>query len=225
MRAIDLTGKVYGKLTVLRHLGRRKSKSGKSSAMFVECRCECGRVAEFRSGSLQEGDTTTCGCSKGYALGIPSSIQHGLSRTPEYTAWIRMRRACYDKGNASYDDYGGRGIAVCDRWLNSFENFLADMGPRPSAEHSVDRMKNDLGYSPDNCRWATRSEQARNRRSSKMLEYNGETKTMADWAESFDIPYRLMKTRVRHGWPMEKIATQPARQRKVIKAPHDSCTQ
>lgn len=137
--------------------------------------------------------------------------KHGHSYTSEYRVWQTMRLRCHDPKHAAYANYGGRGITVCDRWLNSLENFLADMGPKPTPEHEIDRIDNDKGYCKENCRWVTRKENSRNRRSNRMLEYLGETKTLTEWCEQFDIPRDTVSKRLDAEWSVADALTTPAR--------------
>lgn len=124
-----------------------------------------------------------------------------------------MIRRCYDQNNGVYSYYGGRGIKVCDRWLESYQHFLADMGPKPSPLHSIERRENEGNYTPGNCYWATKSEQARNRRTSHRLEFRGQTKTIAEWAETTGIPAQTIELRLRVcKYPVEKALTMPVRQ-------------
>lgn len=119
--------------------------------------------------------------------------------SPEYAAWAGIKQRCLNKKNRFYKNYGGRGITVCARWLNSFDNFCADMGPRPSPKHSIERVNNDLGYSPENCKWATKFEQTRNTRRNVILEYNGESKCLTDWALSVGIKDATLDCRIKRG--------------------------
>lgn len=146
---------------------------------------------------------------------------HGLSYTPEYRCWQTMRLRCNEPTNPAYKDYGARGITVCARWLESPANFLADMGEKPSPKHELDRRDNDQGYSPENCRWVTRSANDRNRRSNRMIDYIGETQALAHWCERFGIARDTAKKRLDAGWTAEEAFTIPTR----AKAPNGQAKQ
>lgn len=122
-----------------------------------------------------------------------------------------MRQRCLNPSAKSFPGYGGRGIKICDRWLESFENFLADMGPRPSAKHSLDRQDNDGDYTPDNCRWATAREQILNRRNSRLVEYKGETRPLTEWCKLTGVSYSAAIQRLDNGWPVEDVFGVPVR--------------
>lgn len=134
---------------------------------------------------------------------------HGESRSVEYGIWQGMLERCYRPGSQAYANYGGRGITVCDRWRSSFEAFLADMGRRPSPDHSVDRKDNDGPYSPDNCRWATQVEQANNTRANHLVTAHGRTQTIAQWARELGIGWNAIGERLKAGWSPEEAVSTP----------------
>lgn len=142
---------------------------------------------------------------------MTGKAKHGLSYTPEYRVWQTMRLRCTEPSNPAWKDYGGRGITICRQWLDSPEQFLADLGPKPSAAHELDRRDNDGPYSPDNCRWVVRKVNCRNRRSNRLIEFRGETKPLAEWAEEFELPRDTLKKRMDAGWTPEQALTIPAR--------------
>ncbi len=215
MRRVDLTGQRFGKLIVTDDLGRFRRGSAAKVTHYFRCLCDCGGTVDVSISSLRSGATSSCGCLKShYTFGSPTSTnRHGKSRTPEYAAWIAIRRRCCDPTYQSYEDYGGRGVTMYDGWVHDFQAFLDYVGERPSPDHSIDRFPDNNGpYAPGNVRWANRNEQCRNRRSSKLLTMNGVSKTMVEWAEDFGIPYQMMKSRIRNGWSLERIkATPPLR--------------
>lgn len=163
--AIDLTGKTFGRLLVKEMVPHH---SGYRSRAHWRCECACGADCVVRGDDMQRGKVASCGCLRRERFhGL--IYRHGLSRTPEYRSWKGLRSRCTSPTNPKYPYYGGRGISFCERW-NSYENFYADMGPRPSPKHSIDRINNDGNYEPSNCRWATHLEQVNNRSNSKRKE-------------------------------------------------------
>lgn len=139
------------------------------------------------------------------------ALRHGLSRTLEYRAWQQMRLRCLDPKHAAYPNYGGRGITVCERWLESPSAFVADMGRKPSPAHELDRRDNDGPYSPENCRWVLRKVNDRNRRSNRLIDFRGERLALAGWAERFSISADTITKRLASGWSVEDALTTPAR--------------
>lgn len=187
-------GSVFGRLIVLRFA---PSQGGKARWL---CRCSCGNDKTVTGDSLRQGKVQSCGC---YQQECRSATRktHGMSRTPTYRSWQEMRVRCSDPTVISFSNYGGRGISVCARW-HSFENFLTDMGVRPS-ESSLERNDNTKNYDPNNCRWATRTEQNRNKRSNRVLLYKGERRCLSEWCERLAIPYPRTYYRVFvKGWPV-----------------------
>ena len=201
-RVIDLTGMRFGRLVVL-SLDAKRAAGGGSKWL---CRCDCGIEKIVTGQALNHGKTRSCGC-----FGLERFTQrvttHGRSKEKlsEHGIWALMRRRCNNPKDKRYADYGGRGITVCARW-DSFENFLADMGPMPDGT-SLERRNNDLGYSPDNCKWATRKEQQRNRRTNRLVTFRGETKTIVEWSELLGIAENAIRTRLDRGWSVDDALT------------------
>jgi hypothetical protein len=137
--------------------------------------------------------------------------KHGLSYTPEYRAWQQMRLRCTDPEHEAWPDYGGRGITVCPEWLDSPQQFLADMGKKPSPKHEIDRADNDGPYCPENCRWVLRKVNCRNRRSNVVLELDGQSLTLVEWSERTGLAADAIQKRIRAGWPVALALRTPAR--------------
>lgn len=166
----DITGRRYGRLVVVRYIGKN------GYIKMWECRCECGQTKGVRYHHLLQGRVQSCGCL-GTERRIAVHLKHGENRagnnvSPEYRCWAAMKSRCSNPKQISFPNYGGRGIAVCERWQQSFEAFLADMGRKPTPKHSIDRIDNDGNYEPGNCRWATAKEQRSNQRKHQLQEMN-----------------------------------------------------
>jgi hypothetical protein len=173
-------------------------------------RCACGREKEVNRYTFRDGEARSCGCMTGAFISAKKRT-HGQSigrETRTYRAWQAMRRRCYYVKHKNYLDYGGRGITVCDRWRESFESFLADMGDAPG-EFTLDRIDNDGNYEPGNCRWVDQAEQKRNTRASHNVTYAGKTQCVAAWAEELGISYRTLMARLVRGWSVERALTSP----------------
>jgi hypothetical protein len=140
--------------------------------------------------------------------GCKHLVTHGQSKTPTWRTWAGMRNRCNNPNNQKYPAYGGKGIKVCERW-GSFENFVADMGERPSPKHSIDRIDNTGHYTPENCRWATPTEQANNKSTNRCVTFLGESLTVAEWSRRTGIPYFTLMYRIKAGWSAERALTEP----------------
>jgi hypothetical protein len=202
-------GNRFGRLVVLREVNSVRTPNG-TLVRCVECECDCGVVKEFRLCQLRNGHTKSCGCLKLDDC-VKRFTTHGGSGTPEYRVWAALIQRCRNSNDSAYQNYGERGIRVCDRW-GSFENFMADMGERPSPDHSIDRINNDGNYEPGNCRWATMAEQSRNTRVNVLITHDGETLCVAEWAERYGIPQERLNGRLKSGWDFEKAVSTPPRQ-------------
>lgn len=206
-KIVDLTGQRFGRLTVI----RRGPNANRGKARWW-CECSCGKscVLVF-SFSLRGGDTKSCGCLLGEA-GRLRLQTHGRSKTPEHKTWLALRRRCNSPSDINYSRYGGRGIRVCERWMNSFENFLTDMGPRPSRQHSIDRLDVNGDYEPSNCTWSDPRQQARNKRNSLLVAHNGETLHINEWSE---------RTGIRAGTLRERLLTLSWTPKRAFETPAD----
>lgn len=204
----DLTGRQFGRLKVVRfsHTVRLNGTRGANAYWLVQC--ACGVLKPVHRTHLVKGLTRSCGCLRN-ETSAKRCMTHGESDAGEYKLWRGMLGRCLNNKIKQFKDYGGRGIGVCDRWLNSYENFLSDMGRRPSSGHSLDRINNDSGYSPENCRWATKLQQARNTRRNRFLNHCGEVRTISEWAELTGLSSRLISDRLTLGWTINEALTTP----------------
>lgn len=200
-----MIGQRFGLLVVLSTSAR--TPDGHSA---LEVRCDCGRVVVRPKRRLISGDTRSCGCAT-LRLRSESLKVHGGTGTREHGIWSSMKSRCENPKAISYPLYGARGITVCDRWRRDFAAFLADMGPCPSPDHSIDRIDSAGHYEPGNCRWATEREQQRNRRSNHRVTFGGETLCVAEWAERIGITYSALKSRLQKGWSVERALTESTR--------------
>lgn len=200
---INLVGSRFGRLLVIARL----PNAGNRKARFL-CTCACGNKKEANSQELRNGECTSCGCfRKEVAKNLTKT--HGMSKTAIYKTWKQMKRRCENTRSKDYRHYGGRGIKVCNRW-HHFPNFLKDMGFPPSPKHSINRKNNNGNYDPSNCNWATLLEQRNNTRRNRYITFNGETKTLAQWARHFGVKYSVLLARLdKLHWPVEKAFSFP----------------
>lgn len=195
-KAIDLTGQKFGRLVVIE---RCENLGGKTAWL---CVCDCGSRHKAAGSHLKSGYIKSCGCLA-REHGSTVNLKHGKKGSPTYKTWLTMRQRCNNPNDSHYPRYGGRGIGVCSRW-ESFQSFYDDMGERPKGR-SIDRIDADGDYTPSNCRWSDPKEQANNRRNTKYLTLNGETKALGVWAEETGQPIGRLKQRVRAGWSDEQV--------------------
>lgn len=203
VKSIDRTGHVFGRWTALSRIsGQRKWL----------CKCECGTVKTVSTSHLRQGKSKSCGCLD-RELASARAKTHGMSGTAEHRTWMSMKDRCCRANAAHYECYGGRGITVCDRWLNSFESFYDDMGPKPSVHHSIDRIDVNGNYEPGNCRWATIKQQRRNRRTNIIVSYFGKEVCLAEAAELCGISRYTLSKRIKLGWEGDRLfsAVRPMR--------------
>lgn len=200
-------GTRFGRLIIL-----HQTEAGKHPTWM--CRCDCGTEKEILFESMQSGKTQSCGC-----LNIEKikerMTKHGENRvgqrTPEYDAWAHIKTRTTNKNYREFHLYGGRGITMAKRWLNCFENFLEDMGRRPSKDHSIDRIDNNKGYTPKNCRWATEVEQQNNRRDNVLMTFKGETMSVSAWGRKLGIIPSVLFARIKRWGKIDRVLTQPKR--------------
>lgn len=191
----DLAGRRFGKWTAILSVERRYN------TYFWLAKCDCGTERVVQGRHLTSGRSSSCGCARSGPQ--HPRFKHGKSGTPEYGIWLSMLNRCENSAHSEYSRYGGRGISVCAAWRSDFAAFLHDMGPRPSAFHSIDRANNDGNYEPSNCRWATPKEQGNNTRRNRFLTVRGERMTMRQAADRFGVNYTTLKYRIYKGQPPE----------------------
>lgn len=185
-------GDKFNYLTAIRFINMNSSHQA-----IWEFKCDCGRTITCRAHSVRSDNTKSCGCILKTA--------NGLSGSPEYTAWICMKDRCYNDNREHYQDYGGRGIVVCDEWKHSFETFFADMGPRPSLDHSIDRIDVNGHYCKENCRRATRKEQQSNLRNNVWLMYKGRKMLQRHIAIEMGIEATTLRAWLKRGLTPDEI--------------------
>lgn len=219
-RGEDLRGKTFGLWTVLEYVG----KIGKSRHAYwrVQCGCPLKKIKEVVGTTLTNGHSKSCGCLRVEAG--KKNATHGMTKSPEYQAWLKARRRTRDPNDPSFMDYGGRipPITMTDELYDSFPAWFAEVGPKISSDHSIDRKNNDRGYEPGNLKWSTATEQALNRRTNKYITYNGERRTYSEWDKKMSFPKGTVKNRMKLGWSIEKILTTPVRAKMKSPAPGEA---
>ena len=203
MKLQDLTGKKFGRLTVV----EKANNIGKKVAWL--CLCDCGNKKVVSSTCLVSGHTKSCGCIR-TELSRERVTTHGLSKTSElYAEWARLKRRCNNPNCEAYKNYGGRGIKVCDEWNDAsvFVSWCLSNGYKKGL--TLDRIDNNKGYSPSNCRWVTRKVQANNKRNNRLITYKDVTLTLAQWSEKLNMSYSVLKYRLSNKWDIETAFTTP----------------
>lgn len=210
----DLTGKKFNHLTVVRYYGRNKGKT------LWECKCDCGNIKIVSSSCLLGNYTKSCGCEAKLKAKIPKVVKHGKSRTRLYKIYIKMIRRCHCEKDKDYRNYGGRGIGVCQEWKENFMSFYNwAMSNGYTETLTLDRIDNDGNYEPNNCRWTTMKEQSNNTRTNRYITYNGQTKTLTQWAEQIGLKEDTLRARIVSGrFTIERAFTQPLEVHNVEKS-------
>lgn len=204
MRLVDLTGKKFGRLTVVSRA--ENSKSGKSRWL---CVCECGNECIVHGDSLKNGNTKSCGCIRREA-NHDRATTHGMSNTPLFAVWCAMVSRCKNPNNKSYKHYGARGINVCGEWLDSSKFIEWAIKNGYADGLTIERIDVNKGYEPSNCKWITRKEQARNKTNNVMIEIDGTSKCLPEWCEEYGMNYYTVYQRIKKlGWEPKKALTTP----------------
>ena len=201
----DMTGRRFGTLVVLKRGENRKG------AVMWECKCDCGNTSRVSTGDLQSGHTRSCGCRK-VDFCRKRATKHNGSNSSLYVTWVDMKRRCHKETDPAYKNYGQRGISVCEEWLDSFvsfRNWANDNGYR--TDLTLERINNNGGYCPDNCKWVTMKEQSNNRRNNINIAFNGQTKTLKQWSESIGLSYNTLWQRWKAGWDVPALLQTPQR--------------
>ena len=204
----DLTGMVFGRLTVIARTEDYTAKCGKSYAQWL-CKCECGKELVVAQGSLLRSHTMSCGCLRS-DISRDRHITHGDVGTQLYNSWRAMRERCQNENATNYQSYGGRGISVCPEWedYSSFKNWALSNGYSPGL--TIDRIDVNGDYTPSNCRWETRIVQGSNKRNNRNITFNGVTKTLSEWARDIGLHRSSLLNRIdKYGWSLEDALTRP----------------
>lgn len=212
MKVKNLIGQKFGRLTVV-----ELDKFNKRSGVYWVCECDCGNINTVRSDSLTSGNTKSCGClaSEQRIINGKSNAKHGMKGSKIYNSWQAIKKRCYNKKYENYNRYGGRGIKVCDEWLNdfvSFYNWSIENGYKEDL--TIDRIDNNGNYEPNNCRWVTTKIQNRNTSQNIIITFNNKTQCLTDWAKDLGMNRAVLNYRIKKGWSIEKAFTEPINKNK-----------
>lgn len=198
-KPVNISGQKFGMLYAIKLDSR--DRHNRERWLF---KCDCGKEKVIEKSSVKTGHTKSCGCwqiENNKVIGIT----HNKSKTREFKIWLGIKKRCLNKKHSTYKNYGGRGIKICDRWKDSFENFLADIGSAPSELYSIDRIDNNGNYEPSNCKWVTRKEQNNNTRRNRIFSYEGNNYTLSNLCDKLELKYKLIYDRVtKLKWKIEE---------------------
>ena len=208
--AVDLTGQVFGYLTVLRREGTRRKYA------LWRCRCTCGKECLAASNLLKEGRKKSCALDGHYNLEYLKARPPGITAAnpSEHSSWQKMWERCTNPNHERYKYYGARGITICEAW-KSFPQFLKDLGQKPTPKHTVDRIDNDKNYEPANCKWSTRKEQSRNRQTTVYVEHEGKRVLLIDLVAEHGVTRSVVYGRLKNGWPLDRALLEPVKKHKT----------
>lgn len=199
----DLSEMKFNRLTVI-----KRAENNKYNRAQWLCKCDCGNTIVVSGNALLKYNTKSCGCLKIESSKQTKNKKHGMTNTRLFHCWSAMKDRCINEHNQAYKNYGGRGITVCDEWLHNFQSFYDwSMEHGYTDDLTIDRIDVNGNYCPENCRWITRDEQQRNKRNNRYIEYNGEIKTIAEWAKIAGIERSVLRGRIDRGWTIEKALT------------------
>jgi hypothetical protein len=208
-RLVDLTGQRFGRLVVKKR-GKTKRRNNGGTIVYWLCQCDCGNVVEVVGGDLKRGCTQSCGCLS-RETAKTRLTKHGMSGTRLYEIWQNMKDRCYNEKDCAFKYYGKNGVKICGEW-QEFESFYKwALANGYTDDLTIDRVDVNGDYEPNNCRWATRKEQANNKTTNRYITFNGDTKTLKQWSEVFNVSYPAFSARLKRGWSMEKIKNTPVR--------------
>lgn len=199
---IDLTGLRFSKWMVI----DKNAIRSKHGEVLWNCVCDCGNTSKVKAANLIRNTSKSCGCEQ-------HAHTHNMTGTKTFKSWDSMKQRCLNSKAPDFCRYGGRGISICNRWINSFDNFLSDMGLRPEGK-TLDRIDVNGNYTPENCRWATKQEQEQNKRQTLKVTAFGETKSVHEWSSQYNISARIIYERIKVGWEPERALVTPNRKRK-----------